>query len=169
MRHVSTIALIIGLCFLTNLSMAQSGDAPLWVSGQVAAIYEDQDGALINLKLADGETYNISATRDQLKGIQIGDNITVEIYKGWAELIEKGEAKPQATPEPDKKKRGPQWVAGYLVAIEEGAQESLLSIKLSNDKVFNVSALNDKVSGLKTGDYITVKILKGWAQSITKK
>ncbi len=106
---------------------------------------------------------------DQLKGIQVGDNVTVERFKGWAELIEKGELKTGATPKPDKKKSGPQWVAGYLVAIDEGEEDSLLSIKLSNDKIFNVSASNDQISGIKVGDYITVKILKGWTQSITKK
>ena len=66
-------------------------------------------------------------------------------------------------------KTGPQWVAGTLEAITAGPEDSLLSIKLSNDKVFNVSALNDMISGINVGDYITVKILKGWAQSITKK
>jgi len=169
MRKVIVFFLLFGIFTAISYVMAQSGDAPLWVSGEVASIYEDQDGALISLKLADGEAYNISATTDQLEGIKVGDNITVEIYKGWAELIEKGEVKPETALNSEKKKSGPQWVAGNLITINEGQEDSLLSIKLSNDKIFNVSTSNDKISGLKVGDYITVKILKGWAQSITKK
>jgi len=169
MRKIITFVLVLGVLTTISTAIAQSGSGPLWVSGEVASIYEDQDGALISLKLDDGETYNISATNDQLKGIQVGDYVTVEIFKGWAELIEKGDAQTGAKPEPKKKKSRPQWVAGYLVSIDEGQEDSLLSIKLSNDKIFNVSASNDKISGIKVGDYITVKILKGWAQSITKK
>ena len=169
MRKVITFFLLLGVLLSVNPAFSQSGDAPLWVSGKIASIYEDQDGALISLELADGQSYNISATTEQLKDIKVGDNVTVEIYKGWAELIEKGDVNPGSTPEPEKKKSGPQWVAGYLVAIDQGDQDSLLSVKLSNDKVFNVSASNDMISGIKVGDYITVKILKGWAQKITKK
>ena len=168
MRKIITIAFVIGIFSLATSAFAQSGEAPLWVSGEVASIFEDRDGALISLELADGQTYNISTTREQLKDLNIGDNITVEVYKGWAELIEKADAKPQATADPKNKKRGPQWIAGDLVAIDQGAQNSLLSVKLSNDKIFNVSASNDKTSGLKIGDYITVKIMRGWAQAITK-
>jgi len=90
MRKIITFVLILGVLTTISSAIAQSGGGPLWVSGEVASIYEDQDGALISLKLADGETYNISATNDQLKGIHVGDHITVEIFKGWAELIERG-------------------------------------------------------------------------------
>ncbi len=166
MRKISSIALIIFT--VAGFAMAQSGDAPLWVSGEVASIFEDQSGGLISLKLADGERYNISVTRDQLKEIQVGDNITVEIYRGWAELIEKEGAEIKESPKAEKEKNGPQWIAGNLYAIEQGPENSLLSVKLSNKKIFNVSAPNDMVSGLKIGDYITVKIERGWAQSVTK-
>ncbi|GJM16948.1 MAG: hypothetical protein DHS20C13_22750 [Thermodesulfobacteriota bacterium] len=169
MRRILTLAFILGVFISFNSALAQSGDGPLWVSGEVASIFEDQDGAIFSLKLASGENYNISVTNELLEDIKVGDYVTVEISKGWAELIEKGDAKTGATPKPEKKKTGPQWVAGELVAINEGQEDSLLSIKLSNDKIFNVSASNDKISGIDIGDYITVKILKGWAQSITKK
>ncbi len=154
---------------MTCFAFAQSGDAPLWVSGEVASIFEDQSGGLISLKLADGERYNISVTRDQLKELQVGDNITVEIYRGWAELIEKEGAEMKESPKPEKQKTGPQWIAGKLYAIDQGPENSLLSVKLSNDKIFNVSAPNEMLSDIKIGDYITVKIERGWAESITKK
>ncbi len=169
MRKQATIALVLGFFVMSSFALAQSGDAPLWVSGEVTSIFEDQGGGLISLKLANGENYNISTTREQLKDLQIGDNITVEVYRGWAELIEKADDKPQASPDPKNEKNGPQWIAGNLVAIDQGAETSLLSVKLSDDKVFNVSASNDITSGLNVGDYITVKIQRGWAQKITKK
>lgn len=169
MVRVTILALVFSLSVVGSIAFAQSGSAPEWITGKVSSIYEDKDGALISLEMADGEPYNVSVTADMLKGLSVGDVVTVQIYKGWAEMIEKADVTPPATPEPDKEKTGPQWVAGTLISIEEGAQESLLSIKLSNDKTFNVSASNDKIGGIKPGDYITVKILKGWAQSVTKK
>jgi len=169
MKRILTLAFILSVLISFNSAIAQSGDGPLWVSGEVTSIFEDRDGAIFSLKLASGEDYNISASGELLEDIKVGDYVTVEINKGWAELIEKGDLKTGATPKPEKRKTEPQWVAGDLVAINEGQEDSLLSIKLSNDKIFNVSASNDKISGIKVGDYITVKILKGWAQSITKK
>ena len=163
------LAFVFCLTMVGSVAYAQSGSAPMWITGKVASIYEDQDGAVMSLEMADGEPYNVSVTNDMIKDVSVGDVVTVEIYKGWAEMIQKADVKPPATPEPEKKKTGPQWVAGTVVSIEEGPEDSLLSIKLSNDKVFNVSAANDKIQDIKPGDYITVKILKGWAQSVTKK
>ena len=169
MIRILSIALIILAFAIGSVAQAQSGSSPEWVTGKVASIYEDKDGAVMTLEMADGGPYNVSVTRDMIKDVSVGDTVTVEIYKGWAEMIESEEIKPPATPEPDKKKSGPQWVAGKLVSIDEGAENSLLSIKLSNNKVFNVSAANEKVTGIKVGDYVTVKIIKGWAQKVTKK
>lgn len=169
MRRFILLALILCFFFIASSAMSQSGDGPIWVSGEVTSIYEDQDGAIFSLKMANGENYNISATSETLEDLKIGDYVNVEVNKGWADLIEKAEVKSGATPAPDNNKSGPQWVAGRLEAITRGSEASLLSIKLSNDKVFNVSASNDKISGIKVGDYITVKILRGWAQSVTKK
>lgn len=169
MKRVITLALVFSLSVVGSVAFAQSGSAPQWITGKVASIYEDQDGAVMSLETAGGEPYNVSVTKEMIKDVSVGDVVTVEIYKGWAEMIESADVQPPATHEPDKRKTGPQWVAGTLVSVEEGPQDSLLSIKLSNDKVFNVSASNDKIEGIKPGDYITVKILKGWAQSVTKK
>ena len=169
MNRLISLALILLVIGFGTAALAQSGSSPQWVTGKVASIYEDQDGAVMSLEMAGGEPYNVSVTRDMIKDLSVGDMVTVEIYKGWAEMIESAEVKPPATLEPDKKKSGPQWVAGTLVSIDEGPENSLLSIKLSNDKIFNVSAANDMVTGIKPGDYVTVKILKGWAQKVTKK
>jgi acetamidase/formamidase len=165
------ISLVFILCFVlcVQFAQSQSGDGPIWVSGEVSSIFEDKDGAIFSLTLANGENYNISATAEMIETIKVGDQITVEVNRGWAVLIEKTDAKSDATPIPETKKTSPQWVAGTLEAITAGPEDSLLSIKLSNDKVFNVSASNDILSGINVGDYITVKIIKGWAQNITKK
>ncbi len=169
MKRIFSLVFILCLVFGVQSALSQSGDGPIWVSGEVYSIFEDKDGAIFTLSLANGETYNISATAEMIETIKIGDYVTVEVNKGWAELIEKADTKSDATPKPDAKKTGAQWVAGTLEAITAGPEDSLLSIKLSNNKVFNVSASNDMISGINVGDYITVKILKGWAQSITKK
>lgn len=59
---------------------------------------------------------------------------------------------------------------GVPSAQQEGGEtDSLVSIKMSNDKVFNVAVSNDKLEGVKVGSYITVKIVKGWAQKVSKK
>jgi len=47
-------------------------------------------------------------------------------------------------------------------------QIRIINIYVNRKKIFNVSASNYKMSGISIGDYIVVKILKGWAQSITK-
>jgi len=167
MKRAITLALVFCIPAVGSIALAQSGNSPQWITGKVTSVYEDQDGAVMSLEMADGEPYNVSVDKEMIKGISVGDVVTVQIYKGWAELIERADIKPQATPEPDRNKSG-QWVAGTLVSVEKGPQDSLLSIKLSNDKVFNVSVANDKVEGIKPGDYLTVKILKGWAQSVTK-
>jgi hypothetical protein len=44
-----------------------------------------------------------------------------------------------------------------------------LSVKQWNGNVFNIAIANDKINGVKVGNYVTVKILKGWAASVTKK
>ena len=169
MKKLKIFIPILILFVSIDYAMSQSGDGPIWVSGEVASIFQDKDGAIFSLNLAGGETYNISATSEIVEGLKIGDYVTVEVNRGWAELIEKGDIKAGTTPKTDNQKTAPQWIAGKLIAINEGSEESLLSVKLSNDKTFNVSASNDLISNVKVGDYITVKILKGCAQSITKK
>ena len=108
MNRAVSIALFVFIIGFGIGALAQSGSATMWVTGKVASIYEDMDGAVMSLEMADGEPYNVSVTREMLKDVSVGDVVTVEIYKGWAEMIESAEVKPPATPEPDKKKSGPQ-------------------------------------------------------------
>ena len=73
------------------------------------------------------------------------------------------------TPVPETKKKGPQWVVGEVIAIQEGDTDSLISVKRPNGSVFNIAVANDKMEGVKLGSYVTVKIQKGWALSVTEK
>ncbi len=54
------------------------------------------------------------------------------------------------------------WVSGKVTAIENG----VLSLRESNGHIFKVSATNDKLKGIKIGDAVAVKEVKGWAVSI---
>lgn len=152
-----------------NIAHARQSGNPLWITGKVVSIEESETDSLISMELADGETFNVAAPNNILGDIKAGEIITVQIVKGWAEMVEiaKGGAIP--TPGPEKKDKGPQWVAGEVVSIEEGPTDSLISVKQWNGNVFNIAIANDKLDGVKVGDQVTVKILKGWAQSVTKK
>ncbi len=148
---------------------AQDAGAPGWITGKVVSIEEGQKESLIGMELADGVVFNVAAANNLLTGVQAGDVITVQIVKGWAEMVEIAEGEAIPTPGPEKKDKGPQWVAGEVVSIEEGRSESLMSVKMWNGNIFNIAIANDKMAGVKVGDHVTVKILKGWAQSVTKK
>jgi len=169
MKKAISFVLVFSIIVAVSSAGAQSGSGPEWVSGKITTIFEDQDGALMRVQMADGEPYNISVTNEMLKGLAVGDEVTVEINRGWAEVIEKADAAPPEKPEPEKTTRGPQWVSGRVVALDKGPEESLLSIQMSKDKVFNVASSNDKIVGIKRGDFVTAKVLKGWAKSVTKK
>jgi len=168
MKKAITLVLVFSIMAAVSSAWAQSGSGPEWVSGKITSIFEDQDGALMSIEMAGGEPYNVSVTTEMIKGLSVGDEVTVEINKGWAELVEKSDTAPPEKPEPKKATRGPQWVSGRVVAIEKGPEESLLSIQMSKDKIFNVASSNDKVVGIKEGDFVTAKVFKGWAKAVTK-
>jgi len=104
MTRIFSLVFILCLVFGVQSVLSQSGDGPIWVSGEVSSIFEDKDGAIFSLTLSNGETYNISATAEMIETIKIGDYVTVEVNKGWAKLIEKGDFKSDSTPKPDAKK-----------------------------------------------------------------
>lgn len=171
LRKIISYAFVLTIMAMVNVGVpsAHQEGGPQWITGEVVSIQEGEDGSLISLKMADGEIFNVAATNDLIEGINVGDVVTVQIVKGWAELVEIAKDNTPPTPRPEKKKSGAQWVAGEVVSIEEGETDSLVSIKMSNDKVFNVAVSNDKLEGVKVGSYITVKIVKGWAQKVSKK
>ena len=168
-RKIIGCAFVLAIVVSFNMAMAQEEGGPQWITGEVVAIQEDEGGSLISLKMEDGEIYNVAAANDLIEGINLGDVVTVQIVKGWAELVEIAKDNTPPTPNPEKKQSGAQWVAGEVVSIDEGETDSLVSIKMSNDKVFNVAVSNDKLEGVNVGSYITVKIVKGWAQKVSKK
>jgi hypothetical protein len=57
----------------------------MMISGRVSAI---EDGVL-SLKESNGQTFNVAAESDKLKGIKIGDRVTVRDVNGWAVSINK--------------------------------------------------------------------------------
>ena len=152
-----------------NTAHAKHPGDPLWITGKVVSIEEGQKESLVTLELAGGEPFNVAAANNLLGHIKAGDIVTVLLSSGWADMIEiaKGGAIP--TPGPEKNDKGPQGVAGEVITMEKGSTDSLISVKQWNGDVFNIAIANDKLEGVKVGSTVTVKILKGWAQSVTKK
>lgn len=168
-RRIIGCAFVLVIFAAVNLTLAQEEDNTQWITGEVASIEMGQEESLVSLKMADGEVFNVAAASDLLKDVEVGDVVTVQISKGWAEMVEVAKGDDMATPAPEAKDKGPQWVAGEVVAIQEGDTDSLISVKRPNDSVFNIAIANDKLGDLKVGDQVTVKIQKGWAQSLTEK
>jgi hypothetical protein len=133
------------------------------------SIVENQGSGLLSLRLTDGELFSVSSKSSLLQGIQTGDVVTEQVVEGQAEIINIAEAKTPWTPEPEKKDSGIQWVPGDVVSIQEGATDSLISVKMSDKTVFNIATSNDKLKDVKVGDHVIVKVYQGWAQSITRK
>ena len=154
-------------CFFS--AQAQDGDDTGWITGKVTSIETGQNESLLGIELADGVIFNVAAANDLLGGIEAGDVVTVQITKGWADMVEVAEGEGMPSPAPETEKKGPQWVVGDVIAIQEGDTDSLISVKRLNGSVFNVAVANDKMGGVKLGSYVTVKIDKGWAESVTQK
>ncbi|MGH7849511.1 MAG: hypothetical protein ACREOP_04365 [Thermodesulfobacteriota bacterium] len=163
----STIALL--LFVSVNVMPAHANGSPQWVTGEVVSIVEKQDKGLISLKLADGELYSVSSGASLLEGVEIGDVVTVQVIEGWARIITIAKDRKPETPKPEKKDSGVEWIPGEVVFIQLGATDSLVSVKMSDKTVFNIASSNDKLSGIKVGDHVIVKVYQGWAQSVTKK
>jgi hypothetical protein len=152
-----------------NILTANSNGSPQWVTGEVVSIVEKQDEGLISLKLASGELYSISSGASLLEGVEIGDVVTVQVIEGWAQIITIAKDRTPETPRPEKKDSGVQWVPGEVVFIQEGTYDSLISVRMSDKTIFNISSPNDLLKGIKVGDHVIVKVFRGWAQSVTKK
>ncbi len=148
---------------------AHSNGSPQWVTGEVVSIVENDNSALLSLKLANGELFSVNAAPSLLEGIQIGDVVTVQVIEGRAGIINIAEGRVPATPRPEKKDSVVQWVPGELVFIQEGTYDSLISVKMPDNTIFNISTPNDLLKGIKVGDNVLVKVFRGWAQSVTKK
>ena len=152
-----------------NIVTANSNGSPQWVTGEVVSIVEKQDDGLISLKLPDGELFSVSSKPSLLEGVEIGDVVTVQVIEGWAQIISIARERTPGTPQPEKKDSGVQWVPGEVVSIQEGTYDSLISVRMSDKTIFNISSPNDLLKGIKVGDHVIVKVFRGWAQSVTKK
>ena len=160
---------VIVLIVLIGVQESHSNGSPQWVTGKVVSIVENQDAGLISLELPDGELVSITSAHDVLKGINIGDIVTLQIVEGRVQLIQVAESKTTEKPAPERKDKGVQWVQGEVVSIQQGETDSMISIQMSGGTVFNVAASNDKIEGIKVGDHVIAKVYQGWAESITKK
>ena len=167
MKKVICSLLLITLLATAGSVLAQR--APYWVKGEVVSIDQGPENSTVGIKLSNGEIYRAAANNELLKGIQVGNSISVEIIRGWAEVVEKTDAGADAgAQEKSKPTRGPQWIVGEVVSIDQGPENSTVGIKMYNGEIFTVAGKNDKFQNVKVGDRITVKTLKGWAKSVTR-
>jgi len=163
------ISFILVFTAAVGVRTAHANGSPVWVTGKVVSVVENRDLGLISLELPDGEVMSITTPHDLIEGIQIGDIVTIQVVEGMANIIQVAESVTPATPAPEKKDKGVQWVPGEVVSIERGATDSMLSIKMSDGTVFNVAVYNDKIEGINVGDQVIAKVYQGWAESVTKK
>lgn len=168
-RKISCAALAWLLLSLLYTLPSNANGSPQWVTGEVVSIVENSDSALLSLKLANGELFSINSAPSLIEGIRIGDVVTVQVIEGQAQLINIAQDKTPATPGPENKNSGVQWVPGEVVSIQEGEYDSLISVMMSDKTVFNISTPNILLKDIKVGDNVLVKVFRGWAQSIAKK
>jgi hypothetical protein len=60
------------------------------------------------------------------------------------------------------------WVSGVVQKIKTGPENSLVTIIFQWDKEFDFASSNNLIEGIQLGDSIQVKIVGGWAQSVSK-
>jgi hypothetical protein len=66
-----------------------------------------------------------------------------------------------------KSQRG-YWISGRVTPIENGPENSLVTMNLPNGQIFRFSSTNQKLDGIKIGDRIAVRDVNGWAAYIEK-
>ena len=143
----------------------KESDSPNWVSGTVESIQSGKESSLVSVKMRNGEQFNFSSANDKLEGIKVGDGISANVTKGWAESVTKlKEAVDVVKPKEDSTEF--QWVSGEITAIKMGKESSLVSVKTEDGDNFKFSAANQLVNGITLGDRVKAKIYRGWAESI---
>ena len=114
-RKIIDFAFIFAFCAVLVSAQAQEDDNTGWITGEVVSMEMGQNESLMGIELADGVIFNVAAANDQLKDVEVGDVVTVQISKGWAEMVEIAKGEGMQTPVPETKKKGPQWVVGEEV------------------------------------------------------
>lgn len=66
------------------------------------------------------------------------------------------------------KSHRPYWISGQVTAIQNGPENSLVTMNLRNGQIFRFSSTNQKLEGVRIGDRISVRDVKGWAAHIEK-
>jgi hypothetical protein len=60
------------------------------------------------------------------------------------------------------------WISGHITAIQNGPENSLVTMNLPDGQVFRFSSTNQKLEGVRIGDRISVRDVNGWAAHIEK-
>ena len=60
------------------------------------------------------------------------------------------------------------WINGVVKDIKKGPANSLVTVVFEWDKEFDFATRNDLMEGISPGDSIQVKIVNGWAESVSK-
>ncbi len=105
MRRIIAIVMILGLITTSSFSLAatkKGAQEGVWVSGKVTAI----ENGVLSLREPNGKIFKVSAAKDKLKGIRIGDFVAVKNVKGWAVSIKEAGKKAAKSPTNLKHKEG---------------------------------------------------------------
>lgn len=60
------------------------------------------------------------------------------------------------------------WISGQVSAIQNGPEDSLVTMYLPNGQIFRFSSTNQKLGGIRIGDQIAVRDVNGWAAHLSK-
>jgi hypothetical protein len=61
------------------------------------------------------------------------------------------------------------WISGQITAIQNGPENSLVTMHLPSGQIFRFSSTNQKLDGVRIGDRISVRDVNGWAAHIEKR
>jgi hypothetical protein len=104
-----------------NAAHAQQSGSTLWITGKVMSIEEGKKESLVSLDLGGGEYFNVAAANNLLRDIKVGDVVTVQMVKGWAEMVEIAEGEAIPITGPEKSDKGLQWVAGRSLRLKKAS------------------------------------------------
>lgn len=61
------------------------------------------------------------------------------------------------------------WISGQVTEIQNGPENSLVTMNLPNGQIFRFSSTNQRLEGVRIGDRISVRDVNGWAAHIEKR
>jgi molybdopterin-binding protein len=170
MRRIIATAAIVAFMATASMGLASANTQShqgYWISGRVTAIQNGPQNSLVTMDLPNGQIFRFSSRNQKLEGVKIGDRISVRDVKGWAASIKNTNIN-LAKSSPNMQSHQGYWISGKVTAIQNGPQNSLVTMDLPSGQIFRFSSTNQKLGAIRIGDQIAVRDVNGWAAHINK-